>query len=566
MKKYKIIILIIFSLSFTLMAQEENNRPSPSFTPVSPDTLLEENYIFRTKPNIAVIPFTNTNTQAKETEYGRTVSAMLATALRSQTNFIVLERSELNKILSEQTLGLSGLTQEMAQTLGELYNVEVVLGGDVSLIDHTLHIDARLIETNSSKIVVALYATCQDLKLIRNVVDNLAKELEQTYLRQWMGSISINSQPAGTEVYLDGKYIGLTNDQQTLEISELLEGTYNLKLIRGGYDDWESEIIVLSKMERSVKISLIAKPGAMNIYSSPEGAKIYVDNNFMGETPQSLKKVAEGEHEIRLVKENYKEWTQNVTVRSFQPTDVKATLKVSPGILTVNSKPTDANVYFKGQFIAKTSHILSNIPPGEIVIRVEKDGYEEWTTSVMIQPNKHEVLDIVLKEKVGTLNITSRPEDVEVYIRNAQGLERKKIGDTPILNFTTSIGNYVIDVEKKDYFSSRKTVSVMHKQLSSVSFELKEKPGSIFVETNPSKARIFLDGTFKGRSPLHIDNIPKGEYQINMGLPYDQEEKMITVETNRQTTVSASFSKPEDYMISMTSIGMVAILFHLLAK
>jgi hypothetical protein len=54
----------------------------------------------------------------------------------------------------------------------------------------------------------------------------------------------------------------------------------------------------------------------------------------------------------------------------------------------------------------------------------------------MIQPNKHEVLDIVLKEKVGTLNITSRPEDVEVYIRNAQGLERKKIGDIPILNFT----------------------------------------------------------------------------------------------------------------------------------
>jgi hypothetical protein len=50
MKKYKIIILIIFSLSFTLMAQEENNRPSPSFTPVSPDTLLEKNYIFRTKP------------------------------------------------------------------------------------------------------------------------------------------------------------------------------------------------------------------------------------------------------------------------------------------------------------------------------------------------------------------------------------------------------------------------------------------------------------------------------------------------------------------------------------
>ena len=136
----------------------------------------------------------------------------------------------------------------------------------------------------------------------------------------------------------------------------------------------------------------------------------------MGVTPMSLKKVAEGEHEIRLVKENYKEWTQRVLVRSFQPTDVKATLEVSPGILTVNSIPSGAAINFKGKFVAQTPHTLSNLTPGEVVINVEKENYEPWTTSVYISPNSHETLDIVLKEKRGRFTVTSTPALASVYL------------------------------------------------------------------------------------------------------------------------------------------------------
>ena len=363
--KTVIFSLVMFFISLPSLAQMVSLSEA--------DSLLEEDYIFRGKPNIAVLPFYDANAQAKEVEFGRTVSAMLATALRSNTNFIVLERGELNQILTEQAIGISGITNEMSRSLKELYNVEVLLSGDVSLINSTLHIDARLIETGSSKIVVALYSTCQNLANIREVVVSLAKQLEQTYLRQWMGSISINSEPAGAEVYLDGTYVGMTKENAPHAINDLLEGTYSLKFIRGGYYDWEGDISVLAKMERSVKVSLIAKPGAMNIYSEPDGAEIFVDNNYMGVTPLSLKKVAEGEHEIRLVKEKYKEWTQRVFVRSFQPTDVKATLEVSPGILTINSVPSGASINFRGKFIAKTPHTLSNITPGEVVVTVEKD-------------------------------------------------------------------------------------------------------------------------------------------------------------------------------------------------
>jgi TolB-like protein len=530
------------------------------------DSLLEDKYLFRNKPNIAVLPFYDANAQAKEVEFGRTVSAMLATALRSNTNFIVLERGELSQILTEQAVGISGITQEISQSLSDLYNVEVLLSGDVSLINSTLHIDARLIETASAKIVVALYSTCQNLTNIREVVVGLAKQLEQTYLRQWMGSISINSEPAGAEVYLDGNYLGMTSADSPYTINDLLEGTYALKFIRGGYYDWEGEISVLAKMERSVKVSLIAKPGAMNIYSEPDSAEIYVDNNYMGVTPLSLKKVAEGEHEIRLVKEKFKEWTQRVFVRSFQPTDVKATLEVSPGILTISSFPPGAEINFKGKFVAHTPHTLSNLTPGEVVVNVEKELYEPWTTSVYISPNSHETLDIVLKEKKGEFTISSNPAEADVYLIRPDEAGRQFIGTTPLLNYEMTIGDYIIEVEKEDYFSNQKNITVNHDQLTNIGIELAEKPGTIFVTTSPENARVYLDGIFKGRSPIELDKIPRGTYQFSLGMPYAEHDQTINVQPNQQTQITNTFKKSKNYIIPATAMGVLIIDLSLIEQ
>ncbi len=103
--KTELILIILLILTVPCLGQIISISDS--------DSLLEEDYIFRGKPNIAVLPFYDANAQAKEVEFGRTVSAMLATALRSNTNFVVLERGEINQILTEQAVGISGFTREM---------------------------------------------------------------------------------------------------------------------------------------------------------------------------------------------------------------------------------------------------------------------------------------------------------------------------------------------------------------------------------------------------------------------------------------------------------------------
>ena len=555
-----LIFLVAFSISFS---QSSKSQEEAIFSGLPDGT--EGDYEFHKKPNIAVLPFTDANTAAKETGFGRTVSAMLVTALRNNSNFTVLEQSDLQNIIANKEQGLFDLTKKESEKIRDQLKVDVILIGDVSVIENTLHIDARLFDVNTLKVVYALSGSCTDLKTIRNEVEFMVRKLEQNYLRQWMGTLSISSELPNAEVYLNEKFIGVTSSRQPLVINDLLEGIYQLKLIRGGYYDWQGQITVMAKMERSVEVELIAKPGSMNIYSEPSGAKIYLDNAYVGETPMSMEKVAEGEHEIRLVKLNYKIWTSKVVVRSFKPTDVKTTLEVSPGIITVNSDPVGADVYVKGKFIAKTPYTLGNITPGEVVVRVEKEGFYEWTTSALIEPNGHKVLDIVLKEKVGNINVNSMPEGANVYLVKRGG-EEKLIGQTPVLNYTTSIGDYNVRLQKDDYFEEVKLITIKVGETSDISYLLEKKPGTIVVNTTPENARIFLDGVYKGRSPMRLINLKEGDYLVTMTMPYASETVKVTVKSNRDSMIESSINKPVNYVYAITLTGLVALLFNSLAR
>ena len=563
MRRNIVFIFFLFFVYNSLFCQSSKPQEEAVFSGLSDGT--DSNYEFHKKPNIAVLPFNDANTAAKETGFGRTVSAMLVTALRNNSNFSVIDYSELLGILPDKELDLAGLTKNETKKIKDQLKVDVILLGDVSFIENTLYIDARLFDVNTSKIVYALSGSCTDLKTIRNEAEFMVRQLEQNYLRQWMGTLSITSALPNAEVYLNEKFIGVTSSRQPLVVNDLLEGIYQLKLIRGGYYDWQGQITVMAKMERSVEVELIAKPGSMNIYSEPSGAKIYLDNAYVGETPMSLEKVAEGEHEIRLVKLDYKIWTSKVVVRSFKPTDVKTTLEVSPGILTVNSDPVDADIFVKGKYIGKTPYTLGNITPGEVVVRVEKNGYYEWTTSALIEPNAQKTLDIVLREKVGSINVNSLPDGADVYLTNVSG-EEKLIGKTPVLNYTTSIGNYNVRLEKEDYFNENKLITVKVGEMSDISYLLQKKPGAIVVTTKPENARIFLDGVYKGRSPLRLSDLKEGEYHVTMTMPYASKTVKASVESNRDTKVESSINKPVSYVYAITLTGLAVLLFNSLAR
>lgn len=83
------------------------------------------------KKRIAVVSFQDRSGYGHN--IGKGISDMLITSLVESDKFLVIERSELDELLKEQGLGMSGaVTQQSAAKVGQLLGVEMIITGSIS--------------------------------------------------------------------------------------------------------------------------------------------------------------------------------------------------------------------------------------------------------------------------------------------------------------------------------------------------------------------------------------------------------------------------------------------------
>jgi TolB-like protein len=106
------------------------------------------------------------------------ISDFLRTALVTRGDFTVLERSNIDKVLSEQAFQATGCTNEKdAVKLGKLLNVEFVVMGTYAEFAGRYHVSADLVDVETGKIVrsESIAARSSDSLLVR--IGLLAKRL-----------------------------------------------------------------------------------------------------------------------------------------------------------------------------------------------------------------------------------------------------------------------------------------------------------------------------------------------------------------------------------------------------
>ncbi|MDP2807664.1 MAG: CsgG/HfaB family protein [bacterium] len=117
--------------------------------------------------SIAVLPFDNRSGNAEITN---TVQDKMITSLYSLKRFKIIERSQIDKVMSEQKLGMTGaIDPAKAVKAGKILGVDAILMGSISSTATGIGMDARLIDTESSGVITAKDAysgqnTLQDIK------------------------------------------------------------------------------------------------------------------------------------------------------------------------------------------------------------------------------------------------------------------------------------------------------------------------------------------------------------------------------------------------------------------
>ena len=129
-------------------------------------------------PYIAVFTFEDTNEEEDREGLGKTISEMLTTALIQSNRFQVLERSQLDKILEEQALELTGaIDEETAVDVGKLLGIDAVVVGSTRFLKNQIEIDARIVDAENGKAHVAAGVSATDESKLRKAVNELARKL-----------------------------------------------------------------------------------------------------------------------------------------------------------------------------------------------------------------------------------------------------------------------------------------------------------------------------------------------------------------------------------------------------
>ena len=130
---------------------------------------------------LAVIPFQG---KGNSQDYVEAATDRMVTQLVELRRFRVIERTKLEEVLQEQKLQVSGVVDDRtAVDVGRVAGADAIVVGSVSVIGSSATVSGRLIDTQSSEVIVARNArgdgtSLEDVeKLVENVAIMIYNEL-----------------------------------------------------------------------------------------------------------------------------------------------------------------------------------------------------------------------------------------------------------------------------------------------------------------------------------------------------------------------------------------------------
>ena len=141
--------------------------------------------------------------------------------------------------------------------------------------------------------------------------------------------ISLQSFPAGANVYVDGRWVGTT----PLKDTKIIRTARVLRLEKHGYQTLEHAI---QDGDRVLSLNLMPEALRLELRTEPSGAEVLLDGVVAGITPVSgLEVSGGGSHRLMIRKPGYEPWSMSVSRERRPPTLVR--LKKIP---TEKEKPS----------------------------------------------------------------------------------------------------------------------------------------------------------------------------------------------------------------------------------
>jgi hypothetical protein len=185
-----------------------------------------------------------------------------------------------------------------------------------------------------------------------------------------------------------------------------------------------------------------------------------------------------------VTKEGYRDATAEVTIAYNETATLHLDLVEAAGSIAVTSEPTGAAIWLDGTDTGRTTNaLLENVPAGDHVVTLKKDGYADASKTVTVADAEIAVTHFTLIEPAGSIIVTSAPDGARIFLDDADTGEV-----TNATLATVPVGDHTVRVSLDGYLDAEETVTVAAGATASVHFDIEASaislvPGWNFVST-----------------------------------------------------------------------------------
>jgi PDZ domain/PEGA domain len=229
------------------------------------------------------------------------------------------------------------------------------------------------------------------------------------------------------------------------------------------------------------------------------------------------------------------------------------------GYVAVTTDPAGARVAVNGNLVGITNFFPVEVHTGLSRIEVTLEGYQSYIDdNLRIEPGEITTLDLVLTRTSARLPVITDPPGVEVVVDGdvvgttsgtlppdlrsfmPPDLDPSRLS-APFELAALPIGQHDIELRLDCYETVRFSFKAEEpRDYTAQIVKLNESVGRVSITSNPTDARVFLDGELKGNTPLDLKRVCSGDHRLEVKHATGKYVEDISVGANE----SLSFECP----------------------
>ena len=257
----------------------------------------------------------------------------------------------------------------------------------------------------------------QDLRFDATTPSKIILKLQQSPTQE-IAALSIQSEPAGAAILLDGKPPQAPSNTFT----HVPFGTHQLSASLDDYEPIKQDFEVRRGMTPQIRLQL--KPtqeiAALTVQTEPTGASILLDGKPPQAASNTFTHVPFGSHRLTATLDDYESINQDIQVRRGMSPEVHLQLKqiLDIAALSVQAEPSGASILLDGKPPQVRPNIFTHVPFGPHQLSATLENYEPITQDIDIRRGMRPDIHLQLRQiqEIAALSVQTVPSGAAILL------------------------------------------------------------------------------------------------------------------------------------------------------